>query len=267
MDVKKDNKGLIEELRHLLGEIRKLDFATVFVFLAVAVISTANYYYGNRNFMRKVLTGQIADRGQLVYMTAILRNMARFVISFIVPLILIKWPLRAKFRDYGLGLGDWRFGLKITLIFVIVMLPIVWFVSASESFARTYPACPGVKDDWGRFLIFAGTYFFYMTGWEFLWRGFTLFGLKEKLGYYAIFVQTIPFVILHFGKPSAESFSSIFAGLALGVLSWRSRSFWYAMLTHTAIIIAINTVAVLRFRAGNYGVGLADLVEVFGVIL
>ncbi len=260
------NKPFREELKNLLDETRTLDFATVFVFIAVAAISTANYYYGNQPFFRKVLAGQFSDRAQLLYISAVMRGYARFVFSFILPLILIKWPLRAKLRDYGLGLGDWRFGLKITAIFIAVMLPIIWFASASESFARAYPSCPGVKEDWERFAFFAMSYIFYMTGWEFLWRGFSLFGLKEKLGYYSILVQTTPFVILHFGKPSAESFSAIFAGIALGVLAWRSRSFWYCMLTHTAVIVGINLLAVLRFRAGNYGVGLSDLAEIFSVI-
>ncbi len=263
----RSNKSLIDELRVLFRKIGELDFKTTFVLLAVAVISTVNYYYGNRSFMKDVFVGTFPDRSQLVYMSVILRNIARFLFSFVLPLILIKWPLKGRFRDYGLGVGDWRFGVKITIIFVLAMLPVLWFASASESFARTYPACPGVKADWGKFLLFVSTYFIYMTGWEFLWRGFMLFGLKNKLGYYAIFVQTIPFVILHYGKPSAESFGAIFAGVALGILAWRSKSFWYPMLTHTAVIISINTIAVLRFRTGNYGIALHDLIEVLGGIV
>lgn len=266
MKITHPNKNLIGELKVLYGKIRELDFKTTFVLTIVAVISTVNYYYGNHSFLKDVFADTFPDRSQLVYMSVIFRNIARFVFSFILPLILIKWPLRGKFRDYGLGFGDWRFGAKVTVIFVLAMLPVLWLVSASETFARTYPACPGVKTDWSKFLLFVSTYFIYMAGWEFLWRGFMLFGLKDKLGYYAILVQTIPFVILHYGKPAAESFSAIFAGVALGILAWRSRSFWYPMMTHTAVIISINTLAVLRFRTGNYGIALSDLFEILGGI-
>jgi len=261
-----NKQGLLAELLRLWANIRRMDFATVFILISVGVLSTVNYYYGGRSFIKKVFTDVFASKSALVYWSTILRNIARFVISFLIPIILIKWPLRAKFKDYGLGIGDWRFGLKITLIFVAVMMPIIWFVSSSESFARTYPSCFGVKDDWGRFALFAATYLLYMTGWEFLWRGYMLFGLKEKFGFYAILVQMIPFTILHFGKPFAESISAVFAGVALGILAWRSRSFWYCMLTHTIVIISINFVAVLRYRAQNYGIALPDLLQVLKVI-
>ena len=50
-------------------------------------------------------------------------------------------------------------------------------------------------------------------------------GLSKKFGYYAIFIQMIPFFILHRGKPELETFASIFGGLILGVQAWRSEVF------------------------------------------
>ena len=36
----------------------------------------------------------------------------------------------------------------------------------------------------------------YLLAWEFIFRGFLLFGLKEKLGETSILVQMVPFVLL-----------------------------------------------------------------------
>ncbi len=263
---KSNEKSLFGSLSRLLEEMRSLDFATVFVFVAVAVISTINYYYGGRRFIKGVFADVFASKAQLVFWSAVIRNFARFGLSFLLPMLLILWPLKARLRKFGLGIGDWRFGLKVTGIFILIMLPILWIVSASPAFSKAYPNCPGIKADWTQFGIYAASLILYMTGWEFLWRGFMLFGLKDKLGYYAIFVQTIPFTILHFGKPFSESMSAIVAGIALGIIAWRTRSFWYCVITHAAVIILINLLAVLRLRAGNYELGLRALKEVFGVM-
>ena len=90
-----------------------------------------------------------------------------------------------------------------------------------------------------------------------------LFGLEEKFGYYAIFIQMIPFLILHNGKPVLEAFGAIIAGLALGVLAYRTRSIFYCVFTHACVMFSIDFISILRYRADNYGVGFYSLIHVF----
>ena len=52
--------------------------------------------------------------------------------------------------------------------------------------------------DWPEFLRNAALYMF---AWEFIFRGYMLFGLEKSIGKSAIFVQAIPFVLLHLEKP------------------------------------------------------------------
>ena len=61
-----------------------------------------------------------------------------------------------------------------------------------------------------------------LFSWEFLWRGFMLFGLKEKFGYYSVLIQMIPFVILHNGKPAPEIISVIIGDIEQGILNFIS---------------------------------------------
>lgn len=81
-----------------------------------------------------------------------------------------------------------------------------------------------------------------------------LFGLKDKLGYYTIFIQMIPFFILHKGKPDLELFASIFAGIILGIQALRSRSFIYSWLLHFAVMFSIDFISVLRFKFNFYSI-------------
>jgi membrane protease YdiL (CAAX protease family) len=100
-----------------------------------------------------------------------------------------------------------------------------------------------------------------MFAWEFIWRGFTLFGLEKKFGWYAVFIQMIPFVILHNGKPFLETFGAILGGIGLGIIALRTRSVYYCIIIHLGVIYSIDILSVLRYRANDYGVGFESFIN------
>jgi membrane protease YdiL (CAAX protease family) len=89
-----------------------------------------------------------------------------------------------------------------------------------------------------------------------------LFGLKEKFGYYSVLIQMIPFLILHNGKPAAETFSAILGGIALGILALRTGSFFYGIIIHAGIMFTIDLVSVLRFKAQDFGMGPGSIINI-----
>lgn len=184
-------------------------------------------------------------------------------LMFVLPLLSIKLVFRQKLSDYGFTLGDKKFGLITFSIFLFVMLIVVWIVSGSPTFAATYPQ-GGVKvrESFIIFFLYELCILVYMLGWEFFWRGYALFGLKSKFGYYSIFIQMIPFFILHKGKPEIELFASIFAGLILGVQALRSRSFIYSWILHWLVMFSIDGISVLRSAKNVYGIGILDIFKV-----
>ena len=103
---------------------------------------------------------------------------------------------------------------------------------ALGSFQRKYPfyagAVAGGWHFWG-FQLFYGLQF---LGVEAFFRGFLLFGLYPRLGWNAVPVMVIPYVMIHFGKPMPETFAAIVAGSLLGYLALRSRSFLWGALLH-----------------------------------
>jgi membrane protease YdiL (CAAX protease family) len=146
------------------------------------------------------------------------------------------------------------------------MLPIIWIFSATQSFAEKYPHLLSTRNDWNQFLIYEFGMLVYLISWEFIWRGFMLFGLKEKFGYYSVLIQMIPFVILHNGKPAPETFGAIAGGIALGVLAFRTNSIIYCVLTHSGVMITIDAISTLRYRANDYGIGLDSLFNIIKLI-
>lgn len=247
------------EIRSLIAAIKTLGFKETFIFLSVAVITFVSMQYASPNFFRKVF-----DTDDDKFYSALYWFSADGFLMFIIPVILIPLVLKEKISDFGFRLGDYKFGLKSSALFVLVMLPFLWIASGNESFAKTYPqGGPFVRENISVLLYYELFVGFYMFAWEFFWRGYMMFGLKQRFGFYAIFIQMIPFFILHRGKPEIETFSSIFAGLILGVQAWRSNSFIYCFLVHWSVMIFVDVISVLRYKSQSYGIGLDAFIKLF----
>lgn len=255
-------------LRAFIDESKRTPRDVIIVFLAVAAVGIISHHLGSRRFFfdqwHAVLgSDPLYDLYQYLYWFA-----SEFVIYFVLLLPVMLLLHRRPLREFGMGVGDWRFGLRVSLLFYLVMLPILWFASSSPAFQSVYPHSHIVRGDWTLFLIYEAAFVLYFIGWEFVWRGYMLFGLLRHTGAaVAVLAQMIPFVILHYGKPVPETIGSIAAAIALGALSVRVRSFWYAVLIHWSVMLTIDLLSTLRFRSGETGIGLQALVDVFSALL
>ncbi len=260
-------KFLRKELLTLLSEIRKTDRKVAIIFISIALITTISWYYTSRRFFRIYLYDyfKLSDNADLIefYYWFI----GDFFSFFILPAVLIKFLFKEKISSYGVNTGDYSTGFKLSLLFYLIMLPFLWVATSYPSFERIYPHILSARESWIIFLIYEAGLLLYMFAWEFIWRGYMLFGLKEKFGYYAIFIQTIPFVILHNGKPAAETFGAIAAGIALGILAVRTGSIIYGFLIHGSVLFTVDLMSVLRYRTGEYGTGINSIYNIFKNIL
>lgn len=240
-------QSLKKEIQEQWDKLKVLDKKVVIVFVSIAILQTISWYYTSRKFFRANLYYQyFADNEFVKLYEYLFWFLGDLFTLFILPIIIIKLFLKEKIKDYGLKLGDYKFGMTIVIISILVMLPILWFVSASPEFAIKYPHLQMAKSNWSIFIIYEIGMLTYLFAWEFIWRGYMLFGLEKKFGYYAIFIQMIPFVILHNGKPELETFSAIIGALILGVIALRTRSFIYGVIIHFAIMLGIDLFSTFR---------------------
>jgi membrane protease YdiL (CAAX protease family) len=256
-------KQISSELKELWKAIKELDFKVSFILISVAVIEVISYYQTSRRFFRFNLYDYFVSSDYVYFYEHVYWLTSEFVSQFFIPLLLIIFILKEKPKNYGIQLGDKKIGFTVTFIFILIMIPIIWIVSGFESFQETYPQCPSVRDKWSLFFIYEFCFVLYMTGWEFIWRGYMLFGLKEKFGYYAILIQMIPFTILHNGKPQIETFGAIIAGIALGILALRTGSFIYGVIIHSAVMFLIDFISVIRYKTQVFGIGIDSILEIF----
>ena len=253
---------LKNELTSLKNHAKTLDKKVVVIFLSVAVLQTISWYITSRMFFRINFFEQYQFHPQVYLIEYLYWFFGDFITFFLLPVLIIQFILKEKLSDYGLRIGDYKIGLKISFIFIAIMLPIIWFASSSDSFSNVYPHLSSAKQSWQIFIIYEMSLLIYMIAWEFIWRGYMLFGLYEKFGFYSIFIQMIPFVILHNGKPMLETFGAILAGLALGILALRTKSIFYCVLAHMSVMFSIDLISTLRYRADDLGVGFSSLMNI-----
>ncbi|MGE5440177.1 MAG: lysostaphin resistance A-like protein [Bacteroidota bacterium] len=255
------------ELKNLLVIIKGLDKKVVIVFISVAVLQTISWYYTSGRFYQTAISesplvspetaSPEAELSRFIYWF-----LGDFGLLFLIPAFIIKFFFKEKLSQYGLRKGDYAFGLKASGFALVLMLVIVWFISALPSFSASYPTLSSARDDWNMFFLFEAALLLYMLAWEFIWRGFMLFGLEEKFNYYTVLVQMLPFVILHNGKPVLETFGAILGALMLGVLALRTRSLYYGIIIHFSTLFSIDVISILRYRTGEYGTGLNSILNI-----
>ena len=150
------------------------------------------------------------------------------VYYMVLPVFTILFILRKNPLDFGLRIGDYKLWGFYVAITILIAIPVLYIGSLFSSIDQYY-AKP--FDYYSFFAEMVPLLFV----WEFILRGFLLFGLKEKFREASILIQMVPFVLLHIGKPEIEILMCIPMGLWFGYIAYRGKSFWPAFITHTFI--------------------------------
>jgi uncharacterized protein len=166
----------------------------------------------------------------------------------LLPALVIRFLWKESLADYGLCTGDWKFGLRsvavlLPLISLLFLLP----AASMEDMRATYPVDRAAGESLSRFLLHStGRLLLFYAAWEFLFRGFLLFGLRRITGdAVAICVQTIPSALWHINYPVGELYMSIAGGLLFGWLALRTRSIVWPLLLHAGIGVVTDASIIL----------------------
>ena len=250
------------EWRRLLATVRTLDGQTVFVLTFAAVAVVLQFTLGSRSRFVELFSGTVPRDWLSLAAWGWWFGM-QGIVGFVLPVVALRVGFRQSWADMGVGLGNWRLASLLAGLYVPIVAVGTWVLSDGAEFQAQYPHLQSAARDWQVFLLYEALFLFYWVGWEYLWRGFMIFGTRHTLGVYAIFVQALPFAALHVDKPWPEAVLSIVGGIALGALVWRCRSFWIAVPIHAAQMLLLDAWCTLRIRTGVDGIGLDALRRVF----
>jgi len=200
-------------MKYLLGEKLKFDWKIVTITIISTLLFMMDYYHSFTSY----------------------KYWDRVILYLVIPLVVIIFLFRENPREYGFGLGDWKAGLIITALGILIMAPVIYYLGHGNESMKAYyqPYVNGLP--WTTFLD--------LIGWEFIFRGWILFGYTRKFGPESLWLQAVPFALMHNGKPEVETLSTIFGGFAFGWVAYRTKSFVWPFIIHWFIATFIIVVA------------------------
>ena len=240
-------------MRRLIADIKTLEtrstlalILTAFVLIAVQFRASAGYWI-KTPFLRE----RFQSPDELQFASQIAWAASTVVLFGVVPFLFAWLGLRMKPSEFGFRLKGFLRHLPVYVVFFLFILPMIYWAAERPDFLRTYPfaTLAGVADPevpWWRdrhFLIWELAYLLQFCALEMFFRGFLVFSLERRFGLGSVAVMAIPYAMIHLHKPMPEAFGAIFAGLILGYMALRTRSFYGGILLHYAVALTMDLLA------------------------
>ncbi|HLK41614.1 MAG TPA: CPBP family intramembrane glutamic endopeptidase [Polyangiaceae bacterium] len=238
----------------------KTDLRPLVALVTCAFVLTLQEYYGVRSYFDQAIRPLLA-RLDVAHPTRIklykydeLYGFGWWVFTrftgYVAPFAVWKVAFPGdSLLDMGLRVRGFFSHAWIYGLFVVVLVPILVFVSREPDFGAYYPFYKMASRSWLDLLAWEAMYFLQFFGLEMFFRGFWLGALRRSFGSGAIFSMAVPYCMIHFGKPFFEVPGAILAGIALGSLSMKTKSIYQGFLVHITIAGLMDWLTLWRHHA------------------
>lgn len=226
-----------------LGKIlRSIDYNSSDSFYYLALLSAPvlltayRYFTEAQNFICWFPSLAVPGPGE-VY-AYLMEYFSFFVLMLAVPFAIAKKYRKDKLLRSLMGFANLKKNILWTLlVIVLLIIPVAYNASSMPAVQGEYPLPRFLLQDQKLMPVYLlGLLFLYYVPWEFFFRGFLLFGLKEKYGTTAaILIQTISSCLVHIDKPAAEMVGSIPFGIIFGIIAIRTKNIWVVVLLHASL--------------------------------
>lgn len=258
---------LLERARGIASEVKadladnggadmRLDARTVGVLVLVSVLLTLFYYYARPGFFRANFQADVLGaldlqkstwKGIFAYWYW---GLSSFFFRVFIPLLCIWFWFKESPREYGFRMWEKGHGW-VYFGFFVLMVPILVVMSFTKDFQNKYPFWDHAGESIWHFIAYQFSYGLQFVSLEAFFRGFIIFALFKKFGYYGVMIMVIPYCMIHFGKPIPETLGAIIAGIVLGYLALKSKSWIPGALLHWGVGITMDAACILqRYFAG-----------------
>jgi hypothetical protein len=166
----------------------------------------------------------------------------------IIPLLMNRISVKSALSACGFSLRGSLNHLGTYLLLYALMVPFVYFASLQPPFIDTYPLIPEARRSLHAFLIWESAYVVQFFALESFFRGTLLFTLRKHVGddWLAITLMVVPYTMIHFHKPALETFGALVAGLVLGWLSLRYKSWVGGAVLHSLVAVTMDVLSVRK---------------------
>jgi membrane protease YdiL (CAAX protease family) len=233
-----------------------------YIVLVTLVLFWVHFMFGSERFFRKGTHRMLAAGSALKRQAfaVFYKRVSAFFLFGVCPIIIIKILLRDSIANFGLsrGYGKLPFAF-ITPVLVLTFLNMLFFSRRRKIYSR-YPEIRGARVSRFYFVMSAITYSMYLYGYECLFRGFLLFGLRKPIGDLPAAVVSMTFVTLaHLGTSLPVILGSMISGIIFPYISLLSGSIWYVFLLHVFIGVGMDYLCVkYRIKIASLPLAVSD---------
>lgn len=231
---------------------RGVDWKVLVILVTAAIALTLQEYVGQRDLFRLWFPERAG--GSYYQLEAFgWWTLWRVGGYMLLPMLVIALLPGERIRDYHISPRGFIKHLWIYVVLFALILPAVFLASRTPSFRSTYPFYAWANRSLFDLWAWEAMYAIQFLSLEFFFRGFLLHGLRRAMGANAIFVMIVPYCMIHYGKPMAETMGAIGAGLILGTLAMRTRSIWGGVLIHVGVAWTMDLLAVSQCPPADSG--------------
>jgi membrane protease YdiL (CAAX protease family) len=212
------------------------------IMLGSTILVVFHRYVGSMEFARATFPSS-AEGDAVMFMFSSL-----FILFGLIPGLVVTTLFRERMEDYGLQLGDWRWGGRaVFILFPPIALLMLLPAAYTEEMRAFYPFDKSALHSWSAFLrLETSRALLFYPAWEFFFRGFMLFGLRRIVGgWNAVGIQTISSCLWHIGMPTGEILAAIPGGVLFGMMALRTRSIVWPLLLHVLVGIGLDLFIVI----------------------
>ena len=246
---------ILDRLRRTTGELTlgEEDREATIVLVVATILLLVFEYWGRPSFYTSSgLVAWVGDVGDGAYAgladagAYLWWGLSSLVWRVGIPLAVGIVLLRRRPVELGFRLRGISSHFPMYVAMYLVMLPVLIWVSSFDSFLRFYPFYDRAAEGGTAFWVYEIGYALQFVGVEAFFRGFMVFGLAPRLGLLAVPVMTVPYTMIHFAKPMPEATAAIVAGLVLGWMALRTRSFIPGVFLHIGVAVTMDVLVLAR---------------------
>lgn len=202
--------------------------ASAIVALGLVLFGYVGYYFSAKNDAGEMESRSTREVITMRYMGFLWMGVFPFL-SILVLIVLSDFT----FADYGL---KWAFPKECfywIIGFAAVLIPMNYFNAKSSANLKIYPQIR--ESIWNRALQRKEyfTWFLYLLGYEWLFRGVLFFGSRDIMEFWpALVINTALYSLVHIPKGLKETLASIPLGILLCIMVERTGVFYAAVIIH-----------------------------------
>ncbi len=212
---------------------------TFVLYIVHTVYGGKNYYtrrlgLGVKRFLR--ITETEGEDLSVYY-----KRVSAFVIFIGFPFLIIRGIYHDSLTNYGLSRPTGRLSPFFILPVLAAAFVVLLFFSKKKKLMKKYPEVKSARDSGFHFALSSASYVLYFFGYENLYRGFLLFGLRAYTGdWTAVFVSAGFTTLTHFRDPRPVVLGSLAAGILFSYMALMAGSIWTVFILHSGIGITMD---------------------------